>query len=314
MASSHAAYIVREGVRIMRRIVLAVCLLVLMAGFLWNAPLVAQAVRDGLALCAGSVIPALFPFFAAVSCFTDLGLADDLGRLLSPVTAPLLGCSGAGSAAFVLGLLGGYPVGGRTAAELYRSGVISRAEAEHLLTFCNNCGPSFVLGVAGAGCFGSIRIGLWLYAIHILSAVAVAQIRRSRGTDVKPPSRVAPAPSLPAALVHSVTSGASTMISVCAFVVFSVAFTRLITALTGLNHPVLIGAVELTGGVLRLTPDRPGFVMASALLGWGGLCVHGQTAAALRDTDLSLRPHLLGKSAQAVISAALALLAGRFLF
>ena len=104
------------------------------------------------------------------------------------------------------------------------------------------------------------------------------------------------------------------MVSVCAFVVFFAAALRLLTALTGLNHPLLLGAVELTGGVLALTPDRAGFVMASALLGWGGLCVHGQTAAVLRNTDLSMTPCLLGKAAQAAISAALALAASRFLF
>ncbi len=298
----------------MRRFVSASFLLLLMAGFLWNGSLVARAVRDGLALCGGSVIPALFPFFVAVSCFTGLGLADDLGRLLSPVTAPLLGCSGAGSVAFVLGLLGGYPVGGRTVADLYRSGSVDRIEAAHLLTFCNNCGPSFVLGVAGTGCFGSPRIGLWLYAIHILSAVAVAQLRRSRPkNDPAPRPRAAPQ-SLPVTLVRSVTDGAGAMISVCAFVVFFVAATRLLTALTCLNSPLLIGAVELTGGIFRLTPDRAGFVAASVLLGWGGLSVHGQTAAALGGTDLSLRPCLMGKAVQALISAPLALAVSRFLF
>ena len=298
----------------MRRIILAAGLLLLMGGFLWNSQLTAQAVRDGLTLCAQSVVPALFPFFVAVSCFTALGLGQELGRFLSPVTAPLLGCSGTGSVAFVLGLLGGYPVGGRTVAELYGTGAIDRDEAEHLLTFCNNCGPSFVLGIAGAGCFGSVTIGLWLYAIHILSAVAVAQLRRSRRKKRDFPLPSAPVPTLPAALVRSVTGGAETMVSVCAFVVFFVAALRLLTVLTGISHPLLIGAVELTGGVLRLTPDRAGFVMAAALLGWGGLSVHGQTAAVLRGTDLPMTPHLQGKAAQAALSTVLALAVSRFLF
>lgn len=297
----------------MRRFALAAGLLLLMGGFLWNSQLTAQAVRDGLSLCAHAVVPALFPFFVAVSCFTSLGLAQSLGRLLAPVTAPLLGCSGTGSVAFLLGLLGGYPVGGRTVAELYGAGTIDRREAEHLLTFCNNCGPSFVLGIAGMGCFQSPRIGLWLYVIHVLSAVTVAQFYRSRRAEPRTPRLGAPAPSLPAALVRSVTDGAQAMVSVCAFVVFFVAALRLVTALTGLTHPALIGAVELTGGILALTPDRAGFVTASALLGWGGLSVHGQTAAVLRSTDLPLRPHLFGKVAQAAISAALALAVSRFL-
>ena len=70
-----------------------------------------------------------------------------------------------------------------------------------------------------------------------------------------------------------------------------------------------MGIVELTGGILQLPPTRAGFVMAAALLGWGGICVHCQTAAVLEKSGLSLRPYLTGKLLQAVFSAALAFLA-----
>lgn len=120
----------------------------------------AQAVRDGLALCAGSVIPALFPFLAVSGLLTalDAGASPALGPL-----ARLLGCSRAGARAFLLGLTGSYPVGARTVAQLYRRGGISRREACRLLLFSNNCGPAFILGVAGLGCFGSLRAGVLLW-------------------------------------------------------------------------------------------------------------------------------------------------------
>ena len=41
---------------------LALGLLAVMAGLLAASETAAQAVREGLALCGGSVIPALFPF------------------------------------------------------------------------------------------------------------------------------------------------------------------------------------------------------------------------------------------------------------
>ena len=61
----------------------------------------------------------------------------------------LPGC--AGSAALLLGLVGGYPIGARTAAELYASGDLTRQEAERLLTFCNNSNPVFLISVLGCG-------------------------------------------------------------------------------------------------------------------------------------------------------------------
>ena len=289
----------------MKRRIAAVGLVLMMAALLWNAEEAAAAVRGALTLCFRSVIPALFPFFVAVSLFTGLGLAESAGRRLSPLLCPLLGCSGTGAVAFLLGLAGGYPVGCRTVGELYAAGAVDRLEAERLLSFCNNCGPAFILGIAGTGCFGSRRAGICLYVIHVLGAILTAQLhRKSRAVPARA-VRQKPKP-FTAVLVRAVSGGAQAMLIVCAFVVFAQVALRLITAQTGLSHPLLTGIVELTGGILQLSPTRAGFVMAAALLGWGGICVHCQTAAVLEGSGLSLRPYLTGKLLQAAFSAALA--------
>lgn len=152
----------------------------------------AQAVRDGLALCAGSVIPALFPFLAVSGLLTalDAGESPALGPL-----ARLLGCSQAGARAFLLGLTGSYPVGARTVAQLYRRGGISRREAGRLLLFSNNCGPAFILGVAGLGCFGSLRAGVLLWGVHILAALVIALALPRRAAE--PPERPGSVPARP---------------------------------------------------------------------------------------------------------------------
>ena len=49
-----------------------------------------------------------------------------------------------------------------------------------------------------------------------------------------------------------------------------------------------------------------GFVLAAGCAGWGGLSVLCQTAAILDGTDLPLRPCVLGKLMQGLLSAALA--------
>ena len=146
---------------------LALGLLAVMAGLLAASETAAQAVREGLALCGGSVIPALFTFLVVSRLFVATGSAAVLGQLLAPLTRRMLGVSGPGGTAVLLGLLGGYPVGAQTAGELARTGAVSQQEGQRLLLFCNNCGPAFALGVAGAGCFGSLRAGVWLWLIHV---------------------------------------------------------------------------------------------------------------------------------------------------
>ena len=54
---------------------LALGLLAVMAGLLAASETAAQAVREGLALCGGSVIPALFPFLVVSRLFVATGSA-----------------------------------------------------------------------------------------------------------------------------------------------------------------------------------------------------------------------------------------------
>ena len=75
-----------------------------------------------------------------------------------------------------------------------------------------------------------------------------------------------------------------------------------------------LGLLELTGGITSLEASPAGFCMAAALLGWGGVSVHCQTAAVLEDTGISLRRYLLAKALQAVVSALFALGVCRFFF
>lgn len=298
----HAPLIEWDEVKSMRRRILPTLgLLGVMALLLLCSADAAQAVRDALALCAQSVIPALFPFFVVSSLFIDLGCAAVLGRSLAPIMRRLFGVSGAGGTAFLLGIIGGYPVGGRTAGELYRSGQCEREECERLLAFCNNAGPSFILGIAGLGCFGSVIVGAWLYLIHVGAAVMVGLLFRSTSRQMGRPKKTE-TPRWADALIEAVRGGAMSMVNICAFVVFFLVILRLFSRFTGIQHGAILGIVEMTNGILRLANDRRGFIWAAGLLGWGGLSVHCQTAAVLSGSGLSLKRYFIGKALQAAIS------------
>lgn len=291
----------------------ALGLLGVMALLLVRSAVAGEAVRRGLTLCARSIIPALFPYFVVSGLFTSLGFAEGVGRRLAPVTEHLFGVSGAGASALFLGLLGGYPVGGRTAGQLYRAGRLEKDEAQRLLAFCNNAGPSFILGVVGLGCFQSLRAGVLLYVIHALSAVMVGILQKKKGR----PRRSAPRPLSPPekilpAFIRSVQDSAGAMVRICGFVVFALVVQALLAELTGITHPAALGFIELTGGVVRLGSSPSDFVWAATLLGWGGLSVHGQTAAVLAGTGLRMDRYFLGKLLQAAVSAVLAYMAVRF--
>lgn len=284
--------------------VLAVALLLLL-----RPQAASQAVRDGLSLCARTVIPSLFPFFAVISLLLALGTAETLGKICGPVMGPLFRMRGECALPLLAGLLGGYPSGAQTAASLYAQGRITRREAELLLGFCDNCGPAFLLGYVGAGVLGDTGLGLRLYLIHILAAlvtgVLLCRLVRNRGlalTGGAPPAREI---SFPQALTSSVTGALRSTLNICAFVVFF----RVLSALPPVPLPApVLGALEMVGGIAALSPGRAGFVAAAAIVGWGGLSVHCQAMALTIPEGLSFRWHWVGKAVQAAASAGLAYL------
>ena len=109
----------------------------------------AQGARQGVSLCAELIIPSLFPFFVLSSLLIATGLAELCARPLGRLLSPLFGTSGAGLSALVLGLVGGYPVGARTLAQLAERKACSPKELRRLSLFScwePTCSPRFCWG------------------------------------------------------------------------------------------------------------------------------------------------------------------------
>ena len=292
--------------------------LVLCCGALWflaDAAHCRAAVEEALSLCARSVIPSLFPFLVISSLLLAMGFGDLTASVLSGLMEPLFRIGGPGSAALVLGLLGGYPIGAKTAGELYQSHALSRQEAERLLTFCNNCSPVFLISVLGSGIFGSVRAGVWLLLIHVGSALLVGLLFRGTSSACSQDmsrSCTFQAISPVQAFVSAVDGALRSVLSVCAFVTFFYVLSRPLSSLGSPAGALLVGMTELFSLTPLLTPDRFGFILASGMAGWGGLSVLCQTGAVLEGSGLGVGSCLRGKAVQGLLAAALAALAAGY--
>ena len=308
--------------------------LVLLAALVMNAAAAASACREGLKTCAGLLIPSLFPFFVLSGFLNQLGLPGLLGRIFAPAASRLFGVSGAGASAFLIGLLGGYPTGAAYIADMERSGSVSASEAERLLAFCNNSGPAFLVGAVGVGVFGSVKLGLLLYAVHVFAALCTGLLFRGKRPcgEIQDAQLDSADPAL--ALVAAVRQAVPAMMQVCGFVLcFSVVLAVLDWGgtLTGLCETLaarfgfdvrfvramLTGLFELGSGTAAMQGLRPGpevLALAAFLTGWGGLSVHFQTLGALSGTKAKGALHLTGRLLSAGIAALTAYLVGIFVF
>ena len=306
----------------------------LLSALLMNAAAAAAACRDALGVCAKLLIPSLFPFFVLSGFLNRLGLPGLLGRWLSPAAMRLFGVSGAGASALLIGLTGGYPAGAAYIGDMARQGSVSRQEAERLLAFCNNSGPAFIVGAVGVGVFGSVKYGLLLYLIHVLSALLTGLFFRGKRpcAEMQPILLDSADPSI--ALVESVRQAVAAVLNVCGF---ALCFSVLLAVLDGNGalslfcetvaarfsfeprfvRAMLAGLFELGSGTAAmqgLPPCPESFSLAAFLLGWGGLSVHFQTLGVLSESGVKGALHMAGRLMSAGFAAVLAYSVGMLIF
>ncbi len=285
-------------------------ILLALIGIIAGSPEVIAAAGNALRVCFSSVVPALFPFMVLSSLYVDTFAADTNGPLIR-LLQKIFGFSAWGTGVFICGMLCGYPIGAKCAAEQYKSGNITSSEAETLIACANKSGPLFVIGVVGSGLLSSTKAGVVLYCIHIATAIMAAiclkpytYIKHSCGKAKKKST------NLTEAICRSVTN----ILNVCGFIVFFAVVNSLAKPLTSsLNEPLrCLGAafVEITDGIVLTSKSNLGMkgkiIIISSVLGWSGLCVHMQVKNAINGLGLKLKKYYVVKIAESIASGVLA--------
>ena len=122
---------------------------------------------EGVNLCLTVLIPSLLPFMILASILIQSLGQRSVGKLGKILKIP----SGAESI-FLVGLLGGYPIGAQCLSRKYTEDDLSKDEAQRMLAFCNNAGPAFIFGM-GSNLFENPYICWLIWGIHILSSILV---------------------------------------------------------------------------------------------------------------------------------------------
>ena len=256
---------------------------------------------DGIRMCMQQVIPAIFPILV-LSIWLTQAMANSNFTILRPL-GRLLRVPDHAISLLIPAFFGGYPVGAQCAVEQYRHGSLSKENAEKMLSFCNNAGPSFIFGFLPLVFSNGHRI--WqICLIHIGSAILAGIVLCN--SEEKEHQRVTQR-STPV-----MGTAVRSMAMICGWVIFFRVLTGFLERwfLWRLPVPasvVLIGGMELTNGCIRLQriPDEElRFILCAGMLSFGGLCVHMQTTTILQ--GLSVKKYWAGKLLQTFCSLLMA--------
>lgn len=283
---------------------------------------------NGLRMCGSAVIPALFPFFVLSRLAISLGRLPQGGKRTDALMQHLFGVSGACLPALLVSFIGGYPIGVSTIASMYENGTLSKRDAERAITFCNNSGPAFFVGIVGMVVLGNVQNGLILYGLHCIAALLTGILTarpqaanwRLRAIKVKSDEP----PSFAQSFLNAVSGSCAALLQISALVVFFSILLRLLRTTGVLSllclplckilkltiqeaEAILCGCMELSSGILQLSGvGNSAFVLCAGLLGWGGMCVHFQAMSLWQPAGLQPHGYFSGKLLHSLISILLA--------
>ena len=253
---------------------------------------------EGVDLCMHSAIPSLFPFILLSMLMTANLSGFQIPFLRFP--GKWLRLPEGAECLLLTGFLGGYPVGANAITEAWRSGHLSKDNAEKMLAFCNNAGPAFLFGIIGPQFSGTAAPWL-LWFIHMISALIVSSFLSFQQEAIAASRKTL---SLP----QTMTQALKAMANICGWIIFfrvGIAFLNrwVLWILPAPWQVAVSGILELTNGCLSLSEipnEAARFVLCSGLLAFGGISVHMQTLSVTN--GLVLNYYFPGKILQTALS------------
>ena len=304
-----------------------ICLVLLLffclALMLRRADIATNCMRNGLILCARTIVPSLFPFMV----LSEILVSSNVGEyFISPLIHPLgkrIGFSHAGCCAIVLGLICGFPIGARCAISSYEKGRMEKEECERVLACSSIPSPAFLISTVGTTLWQDTKFGIFLYISLITSALLggillyVLQKRgkKEAGTISTPTSvKIKFEANMFSSAIRNATLNT---LFVCAYIVFFATLTGTVEIVLGrfarneIMHTIVTAFLELSGGVsaaAQLSGKKLAAILTGATVGWSGLSVHCQMLSFTDKHDINLRPYFISKLLQMILCACMALM------
>ncbi|MBA9024983.1 MULTISPECIES: sporulation integral membrane protein YlbJ [Bacillaceae] len=184
-----------------KTIVLAASAIIMAIGLITFPEESFEASIRGLNMWWEIVFPSLLPFFIISELLIGFGVVKFIGVILEPIMRPLFKVPGVGGFVWAMGMASGFPSGAKYTARMRQEKLLTKIEAERLVSFTNYSSPLFMFGAVSVGFFHNSSLGIMLASSHYLGNICVGLLMRFHGKDDdKTSSYYKKAPSIKTAL------------------------------------------------------------------------------------------------------------------
>lgn len=239
---------------------------------------------SGLKYSLAVLIPSLFPFMVLSSFIIKSGMLLPFLKYFNKISYKIFNISPFGFLAFLLSMIGGYPIGAKCVSDLMESSLVSHNEAKKLILYCFGAGPGFLITFIGTNTLFDKKMGYILFASQLISMIVIALSCRNLYKEEKTERKYDfNKCAYTQALVESTAHAAITSLNMCALVMFFSSLVSIISKVFSNKYICLftVSFLEITNGV-NLNKNSP-LIIPAFLTGFGGLCVHFQVFKILPD-------------------------------
>lgn len=311
---------------------LLIFLAVIFVLILTNPARYAMSATNGLLVWARFVLPSLFPFFFLTRLLSAFGAIEIVSVKLQKVMKTLFNLPPTSSYPILMSYLSGYPVGAKIISEMYEERLIDENTAKKLALPASTSGVVFVVGSVGGLMFQDVKIGWIIYLSHILGAIILGIVMRSKQTAQATNDLILPKNTLDNVLGEAVYSSVISILLVGGYIILfyvlidvlfslptTTIFINFINNLlqTNLTESVLRGFFEATQGISEVAKicsnKKIASVMACGLISFGGLSINLQNMNFLSKAKISFGYFLPKKLLHALFSMLICLVFVLFL-
>lgn len=265
---------------------------------------VSDGVEKGLEMCGNILIPSLFPFMALSSFAVRSGVFDRLNKTVGPLIEKIFRLPGQCLPVLFFGFVGGYPVGANIISELYDKGEISENDARHLLSFCVNPGPAFVVTAVGGMILRSEEAGkVILFSVCLSSFITGVVYGSFRNKPVRTEKSVFGKRNISQSVVDAAFVSSNSIFFVCVWVLLFSAFSGIVSSFIKTEKLLYVfqSFSEVTTGI-ESAAKTGGVAFVSAVVAFGGLCVMCQILPTIKKCGIKAYEYLGFRILNALLS------------
>lgn len=281
------------------------CVITLLIFIMIHPEAATNGIKNGISLLLTIIIPSLFPFLVLASFIASSKVFYNLSGIFRPLTTHIFKINKNGFIPILMGLVGGYPIGAKVTADLYKANRLTKNEAERLMFFTVNSGPAFALTAVGTNILGNSVFGIILYTSTILTSLTLGFLCRFL-SDKKEleTSNIVTSEKSENVFINSVASGANSIINISAWVLtFSCLSEILNNFIINENVSLFINSVLEVSNGCKVCSNRVSLPVISAILGFGGFSVIFQISPYLKACNVQMKHFLVARILNASLSA-----------